>query len=452
MKKMLCLFLCVLMVLTMVSCDNIFGAKAPKSAQELYDRVAMQMNAMDSIKTDISMSMILFVNGYEMKSESTGYIVENVNVEGDYYFYEESILKLTSDALSLDETQKSIKAYHTGDYFIYNEQNGAVQKLYSPMTTEEMKEYLSKNSLTTFDLIKDCATKTFAKNKDGMWELSCSGYTKLAIEEISEDMGLDDDMLSAEVMDMQLIMVVDKKYRATQMKIDFVFEETKKMPSISMTMNFSQYNEADVVLDFLDIDYTKVNDIRMLSDIEEMLDARSESESGNFTLNIEETVRDPNGQSSVYMEDNTVSFGEDDEGYFYDIDAVINKISYDISYKKGKQTIISDYDFQDKAQTEQEARDWIKSLIDVGYDPVIVTDIKDNGDGVYKLICDNPKTDVYEEYFESNGGTLSSVKQTITVTIKDGSICSISNFVLAKGNIDPYGTVSLTLSKTIAFE
>ena len=127
-KMMLCLFLCVLLAVTMVAC----GTGEPQSAQELYDRIDGQMSALESFRTDMSVSVTLFVEGNEVKSEVTGYAVENGNVEGSYYFCEEMTSKMTCEVLSLDETQNAFEAYYNGNYFIAGGKNNqTVQKLYS---------------------------------------------------------------------------------------------------------------------------------------------------------------------------------------------------------------------------------------------------------------------------------------------------------------------------------
>lgn len=455
-KRILCLFVCLLLaVLVTVSCNNEPKVSDPESAQELYDRIDEQMSALTSYRVDMDMKMTFFISGIEVVGEGTGYTIEDLNLEGDYYFYTETTTTVTAESLSMNQTQKNMEAYYRGNYFISNEKDGTSQKLYSAMSAEQAKEFHLESELDTLDLIKDCTTKEFSKNEDGTWELSCSGYTKAAIDKISEEMGLDGNTLSVEVMDMKMVMLADASYRAKQIKIDFVFEETKQMPTVSITADYSQYNEAISTTNSLNTeDYTQVDDIRVLDDIEDLLEELGESESVKFTLDLKQLVRASDGkQLSVYTEENKISCGEGDAGYFYDIDAYINKTQYDISYQNGKQTVKSGSQSQENAQSEQEAREWILSLINAAnYAPEIVTNVEDKGDGVYKLTCGNLDTSEYENFFAGSGGKLSTVNQTITVTIKDGRIVSILSSVLAKGTITSYGTVSLTVTATVAIE
>jgi hypothetical protein len=171
-------------------------------------------------------------------------------------------------------------------------------------------------------------------------------------------------------------------------------------------------------------------------------------------LDLKQLVRASDGkQLSVYTEENKISFGEGDAGYFYDIDSYINKTRYDISYQNGKQTVKSGSQSQENAQTEQEAREWILSLINAAnYAPDIVTNVEDKGDGLYKLTCGNLNKDEYEAFFASSKGSLSSVGQTISVTIKDGAIVSILSTVTAKGTVDTYGAITLTVTTSAKFQ
>lgn len=449
-KKMLYLMACVFLVLVTVSC----GRAEPRSAKELYDRIDKEMDALESYRTDMSMSMTFFVSGNEVKGEATSYTVENSS-DGSYYFCQEATTNVTCEALSLNESVTNFEAYYDGNYFISSGSGyKTTQKLYSPMTAKEAKEYRFESDSDLDEFMEDCTTKTFSKREDGTWELNYSGYTKVAIEKIGEEMGLDDGTFpSADVMDMNVTVVADANYRVAQIKIEFVFKESSNVPSFSCTADYSQYNEAVAELDYLNVKkYTKVDDIRVLRDIEDMLDERSESESGEFTLDIQQFVKDRNGKHlSSYTEKDDVSFGEGADGYFYDIVLDVNRDRYNVSYKNGTQTVTG-YGSQDKRQSEQEARDFIESLINAsGYSSGIVTGMEFKGDGVYELICGNAEEDTYRSYYQQNGGKMTSVEQIMTVTIKDGQIVSILNSVEAEGTIPSYGTVFMTLTQTITF-
>ena len=472
-KKVICIVMCLLLVLPMFSCGFLLNglqepaetndpdvttgsgeptpqpAKKPETAQELYDKIDEQMNALTSYKADISMSMTFFVGGYEIKGNATGY-----TTVGEDFFQQELTTKLVSDKLDLDQTQKNGEAYYNGNYFISNEQGDKVQKLYSEMTLEEARECHSENELDTIDFMKECATKNFQKLTGGTWELSCSGYTKGAIEKINESMGLDNEMLSGEIMDMKLVIKANEDYLVKQMKMELVFAEADDMPAVSVTMNYYQYNSASIAPDSLKTeDYRKVDDLKVLFELDKLLEELAERRYCNFTLDIEERVEDQDGNNlSEYTEENSILFGYENGDYFYDIDSVINGTDYNITYKDRIRTVTSGDESQKIAQTEVEAREWIKSLINgVGYSSDIVTYVESRGNGSYKLTCSNLNTDPYEEFYENNSAKLSSVTQTISVVIKDGRLARLSTWISASGS-NKYGSLNVIISKTVVFE
>ena len=179
----------------------------------------------------------------------------------------------------------------------------------------------------------------------------------------------------------------------------------------------------------------------------------TERENGSFTLSLTQLTRSSTSpNSSTYKETDEVTFGEGESGYFYDIEATVSGTKYDISYKDGTQTIKTSSKTQNKAQTEKEARDYIKSLINsAGYTQNIVTAIEKRGNGVYRFTC-NPNTQTYETYYANMGGTFKSATQTITVTITDDQRTKIQSAVTAQGSVINYGTITLTVNTTVTFD
>ena len=448
-KRTLFLLACILfMLLTLVSCGE------PKSAEALYAKVDKTMSALNSYEMDLDLKMTFYISNYKVSSEGTGHAVEDGLQGGEYYFYQETNTKIESKGLSLDENQKNVEAYYNGNYFMLNESGKASQKLYSPLTVEEVMDYRADNDMDALDVMNDCTDQSFAKKEDGTWELTCSGYTKSAIATLEEGMGLDHDMFDAEIMDMKMTLTADEEYRATRIKMELVFEDKKNAPTGSITIDFSKYDAAVRLTDQLNTeDYPKVEDVRLLKQVEDMLQERSESESGSFTLALTQSVRSSaSSHSTTAKETDKVTFGEDESGYFYDIDATVDNVKYDISYKDGTQTVKTSSKTQNNAQTEKEARAYIVSLINsAGYDGSVVSKIEKRGGGVYRFTC-NPATETYEAYYANMGGKYTSVTQTITVTIEEDRIVKIQSAIMAQGSVVNYGTVTLTVNTTVTFD
>ena len=449
-KKTLFLLACIsiVLLLTLVSCGE------PKSAEALYAKVDETMGELNSYEMDLKLDMTFYVSNYKVSSQGTGHAIEDGLVNGDYYFYQETNTTVESKGLSLNETQKSIEAYDNGNYFILNQSSTGTQKMYSPLTAQEVLEYRADHDMGALDVINDCTNQSFSKKEDGTWELICSGYTKSAIATIEDGMGLDNDMFDAEIMDMKMTLSADAEYHATKIELEFVFEDKKNAPAVSITIDFSKYDAAVRQTEQLNTEnYTKVEDIRLLKQVEAMLEEMTERENGSFTLSLTQLTRSSTSpNSSTYKETDEVTFGEGESGYFYDIDATVSGTKYDISYKDGTQTIKTSSKTQNKAQTEKEARDYIKSLINsAGYAQNIVTAIEKRGNGVYRFTC-NPNTQTYETYYANMGGTFKSATQTITVTITDDQLTKIQSAVTAQGSVINYGTITLTVNTTVTFD
>jgi hypothetical protein len=145
-----------------------------------------------------------------------------------------------------------------------------------------------------------------------------------------------------------------------------------------------------------------------------------------------------------------------DNGYFYEIKAEINNTKYTISYQNGKQTVKGDGTNKSEKQTEEEAKDFIRGLINTAnYHADYVTNITEVRDGVYEIVSDKPESTPYKNFFVNMGGTFTKATQTITITVENGRITKMEGTVKADGNIpsgyNNYG-VGLTIESTVTFE
>ena len=108
----------------------------------------------------------------------------------------------------------------------------------------------------------------------------------------------------------------------------------------------------------------------------------------------------------------------------------------DISYSSGKQTVKAGGQTQSADQTVLAAKQYINSLINtVNYDSAYVSKMEKKGDSSYKLTCDNAESSDYKAFFEGNGGTFISAKQTMTFVIVDGNITGVKSTVEATGYV-----------------
>jgi hypothetical protein len=395
-----------------------------------------KMDSYDSYESTLEMIMNVTMNGVEASVTAKGLEIRQGLTTDNFAFYTETEMKMSIPSLSTTEKLTNVEAYHGGNYFLSNRGDGISQKIYSPMTKEDAKAYVDEKDSDIFEF-GDCVNKEVKINEDGTYDLTFSGYTAKAVHEILNQTGLDTSMLTHDVIDVTVSIKADAEFNATVFEFSFVFEQkpgSEKMPEISVKGTYYKYNEAAIDAAKVNPEkYTAVDDIRLIDEMEDLLDARYAKEEGNFTLDISQTLKIM-GETQQSTETDIVTYGKNDKGYFYDIDADMNGTKYDISYSLGTQTVVAGGQSQPVAQTEAEARAFIENLINTcQFKDSAVTGIKKISDNKFSFTCE-PK-DAYKTLIEQMGATFRSVTQTITVTVENGEIVNIESEAVANGAV-----------------
>lgn len=448
MKKIFAVFFAIFFCIILCTSCKPTTAFEPQSAKELWDKIDETMeglNAYESTgtgKLSFQMTNMKFTMNMEMKQ-----IVSGLN-DGDYYYYSFSDMKLdqlkdTPLVSNPDRVmqEKSIEAFHNGKMFVSLESDERTQNLVSSLTKEEYKAYRKNRDTESDDVdYNDCTNASFTHNEDGTWTLQYSGYTKKTIDKMVDDFGMMETEFDFDVEDMEVYVLCDKKFQVKEMNVKFIFDEDSKEstdPFFEIKTQYANYNAVTLITDTLDPSkYTEISDCRLLAEFEDMIEALEEKKDGSFTLELEQKLSIPSlGQTQIYKETDTVSYGEKNGSYFYDITANANSESVEISYANGKQIILIAGEEQTASQTKAEAKAYINDLINTAkYSPDYVSMITKKADGVYEILCDEPDSSAYEAIFDNYAGDLLEISQTLTVTVKDGAITKIENRTLAKGN------------------
>lgn len=449
-RTLLLIMLALFMVLSLASCAKLEDtdgssdqdttvAPAPEksyTADELFNLIDEKMDSYDSYESTLEMIMNVTMNGVEASVTAKGLEIRQGLTTDNFAFYTETEMKMSIPSLSTTEKQTSVEAYHSGNYFISDRGESVNRKLCSPMTKEEAKEYVDEKDTDVFEF-GDCVNKEAKINEDGTYDLTFSGYTAEAVHEILGQTGADAWSLTHDVIDITFHITADAEFNATAFEFSFVFEQkpgSEKIPEISVKGTFYKYNEA--AIDEAEVNpekYTAVDDIRLIDEMEDLLDARYAKEEGKFTLDISQTLKIM-GETQQSTETDIVTYGKNDKGYFYDIDADMNGTKYDISYSQGVQNVVVDGQSQQVAQTEAEARAFIEGLINsCQFNDDFVIDIKKNSDTQYVFTCE-PKNS-YKALIEQMGATFRSVTQTITVTVENGEIVKIESEANVNGAV-----------------
>lgn len=441
------LWICMLLALAMllVSCQGMKDAlrPAPKTAEELWARIGEVMQEFDSYEVAMEMDIVMVMEGYAVQSTATGMLIEDKGE--DYYYYSETNVTVTCEALDLNQETRAISAYMDGKAFEFRGENGYERKLYSKMTAEEYAAYrVADREASSIEAdITDCTHAEFAQNEDKTWTLTYSGYTKKAIKGITGALSTQEmDVFGADIVDVKVTFHADTSYRVTDISMEFEFdadEGAKQAPALNVRMKLTAMgDQVTRVTDTIDAaKYKEVDDLAICKEITKLIEDRYEAEDGSFHY-VQEQIFKVMGQTEKFSETDTVQYGVQDGKFYYDIKSEYDNADMTLSYKDGACTVTWEGESVSEPQTEEEARALIEMLINdsaYGYNAESITNIKDKGKGVWEIEQALGSSAEFEEIFANMGGTYKSCTQTVTVTIKEGKITEIKNVITAKGSI-----------------
>lgn len=449
--KKISIFVCILLVgvMLLTSCDSLSGlfARDPETAEELWERIDRSMEEQGAYALSLDMNMTMVMEGYEIKTTASGSIIEDTGE--DYYYYSETNMKMECKELELKQSQKQISAYWEGKAFEILDTDSFERKVYSEMTPEEYAAYQSIGKDEGEDDgeddeldLTDCTKSDFVKNEDESWTLTYSGYTKKAMQQVTEEFGAgDQDLLGAEILDMKLTVNADADFCVTELSIVFEFDVeqgAQPAPALEICMKVVELGEVTRETDKLDVSKcTKIDDLALPAQIEQMIEDRYEAEEGSFHFETSQTVK-VMGQTDSYSESDDVTYGVTDGKFHYELSTKMDGAATTITYKDGKQTVVYAGETYTETQSEEDAKAFIRDMINdtsVGYSADCVTEVKSLGDGVYEIKQGIADPTAFEQTLEAMGAEYKSAKQTVRVTVKDGSLISIENVMDIKGSL-----------------
>ncbi len=446
MLKISCLAMCLLLAISFTACDKITEIVAPtptptekpyepENTQELWKKIDGIMNDLESYQAKETAQMIIFNTGYKMEFSAQGkgyYFVK----KGEEFFYNSTHTRMFCKELSMDESYETLIAYNNGKMFIGNVEGNFKSNFYSEMTYEEFLVAQSDKYLDEIDLL-DCTKATYVKNADETWTLDFTGYTKKAINIFLKDMDLTEKELGSAITDMKVHVEANQQFYVTKMQIEFVFDENSTAkPSIKVISEYSDHNV--LVVDRTIINegnYTKVDDVRIIDIVKDSIKALKNARNGSFVLEVKETTK-AFGETSTYTETDTVTYGEQNGAYFYDITAKLNQGTITIKYKNGTQTIKSGSQSESGAMTDETARQFVESLIDqVGFEPIYIYAIEKMNANSFEFHIMDSDNARYDEFFNQNGITKSSCVQSVLVTLENGEVKKFSSKTTLEGTM-----------------
>lgn len=452
MKKLLlnaiCLVLCLLMMLSFASCDSESQPTPaptptptekpfePATVQELWNKINETMEALESYESKGDMQMTVYNVGMKIDTVSTVTSVFYIK-EGNEFSYIDSEVKMTCKEASLDETYKNVVAFYNGKMYIQNKTGDFDQKFCSTMTYTDFLVAQSDRFISDIDML-GCTDASFSKNDDGTWSLDFSGYTKKVINAFLKESEITEKDLGGDIVDMEINVLADSAFLATKVTIKLVFdndENSTTTPALSMVTEYSKHDAVEPDYTVIKTEeYVEVADVRILDKVEDGIENIENAKNADFELEVKETT-EAFGNKNTYTEKDTISFGEENGGYYYNITAKTDQATITISYKNGVQTYKQGGQSQSAEMTDDTARSTIKTLINhAGFNKLAVSAIEKTGENVYKFTIGQPEATAYKQYFANNGVTFTSATQTIIVTMDGDNVKKVESKLVVKGS------------------
>ena len=272
MKKRILSIVCVISILLV----SLSACGAPKTADSLYDKINKTMNKLESVESDLTMEIGFYSNGSYVNAEAKG---KNIlkPTKDDFYYYNKTTTTVGATSTSKGVVTDSIIAYNDGNLFIANLGKLFDQKLYSPLGVKEAQEYFNENSMDMTVLDK-ASQKSFIKNEDESYVITFNGYSQDSIEYILESFGFDDFSFDNKLEDMKVTIKATSEYLVDDMTVDFVFSEQPKFPRESkffIKVDYVKYENVEKITSDISTDsFKKVDDVRFLDKIEELIKER----------------------------------------------------------------------------------------------------------------------------------------------------------------------------------
>ena len=447
MKK--CLFAILLACVLLISLISCAKEKAPAttkpeekpfvptSADQLWEKADSVMDALDSYGMKQEAKMVIYVSGNKFVTEST---IEGVrsNDDENYYCYFSGKNHIVSEALSVDETTEMKEAYYDGKMYRLNKGVDVDQRFCSLISAEDYKEYEDDSLLDDVDL-DDCMRKDFTAQEDGTWKLAFSGYTKKTIGIVMKEFELDDEMLGADILDMDVSLLADADFRVKELNIKFLFdleENSTTAPEFEIKSSFDRYNEAKFDFEtFLPEEYTQVDNLLILDEFADGIAEYQDAKKGEFTL-TSKTETKFMGQTVTEEEEDKISYGEENGSYYYDLTAETDEGKVEMNYRGGVLKVTAGGESQSGPQTEAEAKETIDGLIDsASFTKEYVTSVEKSGDDTYLIKIAKLNEEEWSAAFEAQGMEYVSGSQEISVTLKDGKITQYNSNYIIQGNV-----------------
>lgn len=441
-KRVLLIAVGVLLVCVLSSCalSKLFG---PKDADALIKKIDKTMDQYSSYESDMDFEAKI---GSGPALTKVYLFTKNVVINDKneaYYFYQK--METTAALVDASGEEKVVSegedliAFDRGNAFYMSQKDDKTVRLYSESTKNDFGAYLEKSggNLDTDVLFGGCSKKQMTHEKDGTWTLKLGEYSKESMNKIWESLGLDAVSELTESSNPSLKIKADKEYRMTSCEMHLVISGKEDNESdydsiLEGTFTFGSFGEAKRVENELSTDaYTKVDNALILPDAVRQLSGWCNLKNGEFSMVSSQNVKYPGSEVSVTVTDEIKFSTSKEDGFNYSIKEHSTDASTpDITLKYSGGTLYTQAGSQMNRQSmdESQAKQSIRKVLGtVSVDPVFVTSIEDNGNGVYEIRADGALDEQYK-------GVYKECTYVVRLTFRDDKLVATASEITLVGN------------------
>ena len=278
-----------------------------------------------------------------------------------------------------------------------------------------------------------CTRERHFESSDGYgWILSFSDAKSELIDEIYSSEGL--ALLGMpKPSDIIVTFRINENFHATTTDIDLEFRDQNT--EFSVRSRYSQYNSVNKK-PIYDEDYEKVDDLRPMLLLSHKISTALTEEEGKFTLNVRDEIQGRfTSEYDAYTERDTVIFKNTENGFEYDVTAMLDNEYYRIVFEDGRQTVTnSNNESSTISSSEAHAFVFILGLLDsANFNETEVKNITALPFDQYEFTCETNDKSYFVELIEALDDTYVNHTMQITVTIKDGEIEEINSVIKITG-------------------
>lgn len=452
--KRLALFLVLVLILSTLfsSCVSISSGK--DDVEKLMEKVDKTMTKLKSYESDMKLEMAF--------GEGTSRITSEANAHGvlefrrgmlSYYNQTSKTTVCVGDADTIVE--ENLLAFDGEKIYLMESSEDESGKICSFADAKAFDEYMDDGA--EFDMHIEDAFEKNVEVKEDSYTVTLSGYKMDAINDMIVGLGLDNDYFDFDIIDANLKLDVDKKFRATELYVQF-YENIDEDAIISITVAYSKYNEAERP-EMDTSEYTEVDDVRVLEWMKESIKDKKDEKSAHFFMEqYDKTVYKNNRNNPVkinYDYSYDVKYTDTDDNFTCTIGQRLVKEETTLEYSGGY-TVVKNKSGKtissNNSYTDDQMRETVKQLLSAMPIPSVteIKDIEKVEDGVYRIDCKINDIDDYKELITSRQDKYVGYTFTMTVCVDGEKVTSIECTIEIEG--ETYVHLSYGLFKLVVEE